>query len=341
MLVVGGAGYIGSMLTRTLLEAGYRVRVLDALIFGNGSSLGGVADRHGFEFMRGDVRSPDDLRASMEGVTDVVLLAALVGDPISKRNPEASQEINVDGAKLVLQEADAAGAGRFVFASTCSNYGLRESDTPAVEEDELRPLSIYAENKVELERHILERLPDLNVSPTILRLATAFGMSARMRFDLTVSEFTRELALGNQLDVYDADTWRPYCHVLDISRAIQTVLESPVDTVAGEVFNTGGDENNFTKRMIVEAALDALGGQGEVNWVEGGVDARNYRVSFAKARDVLGFVPEHSVPGGIHNLVRAVRSGMFDDVEERPDYYANNRLEISPLGSSVGSTASG
>jgi nucleoside-diphosphate-sugar epimerase len=215
-LVVGGAGYVGSVLTRALLASGQRVRVLDSLLYGNGASLAAVAEQERFEFMHGDVRSSDDLGEALRDVTDVVHLAALVGDPVCKRHPELARTTNLDGTRALLAACGAAGVERFVFASTCSNYGLRADDTPASEDDELQPLSLYAETKVEMEREILGRVDELGFSPTLLRVSTAYGISPRMRFDLTVSEFTRELALGHRLEVYDAETWRPYAHVEDI-----------------------------------------------------------------------------------------------------------------------------
>jgi nucleoside-diphosphate-sugar epimerase len=324
VLVAGGAGYIGSVLTRELLGRGTSVRVLDSLLYENGDSLEGV-DGEGYSFARGDVRSPEDVKAALDGITDVVLLASLVGDPVCKANPELAREVNLQGARTLLEAAGEAGVERVVFASTCSNYGLRTEEDPAVEGDELHPLSLYAETKVEMERQILDRT-DWGFSPTVLRLATAFGLSPRMRFDLTVSEFTRELALGRPLEVYDPDTWRPYCHVADISAAIGLVLDAEPGEVAGEVFNAGGDDGNYTKRMIVEAALEALDGEGEVVWTQGGDDARNYRVSFAKIRDRLGFEPRHTVPGSISELVSALRDGEYGDVEERPLYYRNFEL---------------
>ncbi len=171
----------------------------------------------------------------------------------------------------------------------------------------------------------------------MLRVATAFGISPRMRFDLTISEFTRELALGHELEVYDADTWRPYCHVDDISAAIIAVLEAPAEAVGGEVFNVGGDDGNYTKRMIVEAALDALDGEGEVTWTEGGVDARNYRVSFEKIRDRLGLRAEHTRPRR-DRATWSARSapGMFADVEARPLYYRNYELTTAPAAAGEG-----
>jgi nucleoside-diphosphate-sugar epimerase len=324
VLVAGGAGYIGSVLTPTLLARGYRVRVLDSLLYGNFDSLAAVADHADFEFVHGDVRSAEQVNGAMEGVTDVVLLAALVGDPVCKRNPELATETNIAGAQTVIAAAAEASVERMVFASTCSNYGLRPDESPATEEDELHPLSLYAESKVQMEREILG--PDLPFAPTVLRVSTAFGMSPRMRFDLTVSEFTRELALGHELEVYDADTWRPYAHVYDISAGIITVLEADRDAVRGEVFNLGGDDSNHTKRSIVEAALKALDGDGKVTWAEGGADARNYRVSFEKIQERLDFRPKYTVEGAVERLINVIRGGMFNDVEAHSLRYRNYEL---------------
>ncbi len=334
VLVPGGAGYIGSVLTPLLLTAGYRVRVLDSLLYDNSGTLAGVIEQDGFEFVRGDMRSAEQVREAMRDVTDVVVLAALVGDPVCKRNPDLARQTNLNGARNVIAAASDEGVGRLVFASTCSNYGLREDDTPAGEGDELRPLSLYAETKVEMEHELLGA-SGIPFSPIVLRVATAYGTSPRMRFDLTVSEFTRALTLKHELEVYDADTWRPYCHVADISAAIMRVLEAPAEDVRGEVFNVGGEESNHTKRSIVTAAIEALerrGERGEVIWAEGGADARNYRVSFDKIRDRLGFEPKHTVPGSIDRLVDAITAGMFSDVEERSLAYRNYELTSEPAG---------
>jgi nucleoside-diphosphate-sugar epimerase len=326
VLIVGGAGYIGNAMVRMLLASGYRVRVLDDLLYDHGAAIAGVFEDPGFSFVRGDLRDPAILEESLHDVTDVVLLAALVGDPVSKRYPELTREVNVDGAKRVFQALDGRGIERFVFTSTCSNYGLRESSEPATEESDLSPVSLYAETKVEFEKFILDNAGGVDFCPTVLRISTAYGISQRMRFDLTISEFTRTATIGEELLVYDADTWRPYCHVRDISSAVKTVLESPEESVKGEVFNVGHSDENYTKRMIVEAVQEKLGGAGNVSFHEGGVDPRNYRVSFEKIRDRLGFEPRHRVPDSVGNLVAAIRAGGFSDVAERPGFYASHTL---------------
>ena len=262
MLVVGGAGYVGNALVRRLLGAGYRVRVLDGLLFDHGTALAGLLDDEAFSFQRGDLRDEGDLDRALEGITDVVLLAALVGDPICKKYPDLARGVNDEGSKQMFDRLLGSGIDRFVFTSTCSNYGLRESEEPATEESDLAPLSLYAETKVEFEQFVLSREADWDLCPTLLRIATAYGLSQRMRFDLTISEFTRTLAIGEELVVYDADTWRPYCHVADISRAIITVLEAPAEPSRGEVFNVGHSDENYTKRMVVDAVQEHLGGAG-------------------------------------------------------------------------------
>ena len=262
VLVVGGAGYVGNVLVRRLLAAGYRVRVLDRLIFEHGSAIAPLLEHPRFSLLLGDMRDPGALASALEGVTDVALLAGLVGDPITKTYPELSNSINLDGCTAVIEALDGRGIEHFAFTSTCSNYGLRTSDDLATEESELSPVSLYAEQKVEIERRILAAAAaGIDYAPTVLRIATAYGLSPRMRFDLTVSEFTYTLAVGEELIVYDADTWRPYCHVSDISKAVMTVFDAPADQVAGEVFNVGHSDENYTKRMIVDVVQGAIGGK--------------------------------------------------------------------------------
>jgi nucleoside-diphosphate-sugar epimerase len=330
VLVIGGAGYVGSPLVRRLLSSGSRVRVLDALTYGHGCTLHDLFDEPRFSFVRGDYGDPALLEKALQGTTDVVLLAALVGDPICKKYPELAKRINEESAKELLERIDGTGVRRFVFVSTCSNYGLRSDSEAATEESELKPLSLYAKAKVAIERHILQICESVSYSPTLLRLATAYGFSKRMRFDLTISQFAREFALGNDLLVYDQETWRPYCHVEDISRAIELVLDASDEKVAGEVFNVGGNDENFTKSMIIETIREHLP-EARPRFKEGGFDPRNYRVSFDKIASVLGFRNQYTVPGNIPRVIDAVRSGLFDDYEERKNFYGNYVVDETHL----------
>jgi len=327
VLVVGGAGYVGNVLVRRLLDAGHCVRVLDRVIFDHGAAIAPLLEHPRFSFHLGDLRDASAVENALAGVTDVALLAGLVGDPITKTYPELSNEINLDGCTGVVEALNGRGIDRFVFTSTCSNYGLRTSDEPATEESDLAPVSLYAEHKVELERRILAAADaGVDYTPTVLRISTAYGLSPRMRFDLTISEFTRTLAAGEELIVYDADTWRPYCHVSDISKAVTTVLASPVDAVAGEVFNVGHSDENYTKRMVVDVVQEAIGGTGRVTFEEGGRDPRNYRVSFEKIREQLGYEPDFRVPMSVAAVAEAVQAGAYADFPDRLGFYTNHTI---------------
>ena len=325
ILLVGGAGYVGTVLTRCLLDQGYGVRVLDSLIYGHGHAIRQFLNDPAYTFIHADLRDEASLSSALDGVNGVVLLAGLVGDPICKKYPELARSINLDGCVQVYEMAQDRKIERFVFASTCSNYGLRETDDLATEEADLNPVSLYAECKVGVEKHILASPPSVETCATILRVATAYGFSQRMRFDLTISEFTRELARGDDLLVYDEDTWRPYCHVVDLSRAVIMALEAERKKVDREVFNVGNDDENFTKRMLVEI-IEGTVGTGLAKYKVGGVDPRNYRVSFKKIQRVLGFRNLHNVHTEIPALVDAVRNGLFKEVGDDPNYYGNQEI---------------
>jgi len=327
ILVIGGAGYIGSVLTRKLLHKGYRVRVLDNLIYNNGSTLYNLLENENFSFIHGDFGNKKILSQALKDTSTVILLAALVGDPICKKYPELALKTNLVYPKNLIQRMAGENIEKFIFTSTCSNYGLRKDDTPAKEESELNPLSLYAECKVNFEKFLLENREDLSFSPTILRLSTAFGMSLRMRFDLTISEFTRELALGNKLIVYDEKTWRPYCNVSDISDAVLKVIQAPSEIVSGQVFNVGSDENNYTKQMIVNLIQKYVRNT-RIEYKSMGTDPRNYRVSFAKVKKILNFETRYPADYSVKNLVAAVNNNLFRNIEARKNFYGNYEINL-------------
>jgi nucleoside-diphosphate-sugar epimerase len=322
ILVIGGAGYIGSVLVRKLISKGYQVRVLDRLLYNNGASLCDLMEEDLFSFVSGDFGNDETIEKALNKITDVVLLAALVGDPICKKYPEMAKNTNVIYPKKLIQKLIGKNIHKFIFTSTCSNYGLRADDSLANESSELNPQSLYAETKVEFEKYILDNLNIIDYSPTILRLSTAFGLSNRMRFDLTISEFTKDLALGKELVVYDENTWRPYCNVSDISGAIIKVLEAPKEKVFGQVFNVGSGDNNFTKKMILELVQKHIKNT-KIEYKKGGFDPRNYRVSFNKVRDILNYETKFTAEDSIIRLIKAIENKLFTDIEIRKDFYGN------------------
>lgn len=322
VLVVGGSGYVGSVLVTRLLSSGARVRVLDQLVYDNGFAIAHLLEDPRLTLIRGDLCDERTFTSAATGVDDVVLLAALVGDPVCKAYPELAEEINHAAAARIVGALDGLGVKRFVFTSTCSNYGIHDSAVLAEETSELNPQSLYARTKVATEQTVLGSAARSQVTSTVLRIATAYGLSPRMRFDLTVSQFTRELAAAAELVVYDADTWRPYCHVQDIAKAITTVLMAERGLVHGEVFNVGATDQQFTKRMIVDEAAKHLI-DARVTYREGDTDPRNYRVSFAKIAQRLGFHTDHSVRASVAALVAAVQAGAFLDVTPGNVRYGN------------------
>lgn len=325
VLVIGGAGYIGCPVTMHLLAHGARVRNLDSLVYDHGAAMLGFLSHPRYEFVPGDMGDRDTLGRALRGITDVVLLAGLVGDPITKAFPRASAQINDSAMHACIDALDGKGLNKVILVSTCSNYGLIGPDQVADEKFAVNPLSLYARSKVAAEQHIADCADRVDYSATTLRFATAFGLAPRMRFDLTVNEFTRELYANNELTVFDAHTWRPYCHVRDFARLIGRVLEFPAEAVHFETFNAGGDGNNHTKQNIVDLVLRRLPGR-RVVYRDNSADQRNYRVSFRKVAEKLYFKPRMSVADGIDEIIWALAAHMFDDVGERRTFYGNHAL---------------
>jgi len=325
ILLVGGAGYIGCPLTTHLLSLGYKVTNLDLLVYGHGRVCLGHLAYPGYRLVVGDMGDEGTLDEALRGVTDVVVLAGLVGDPITKKFPEASAKINEQALRSCIDRLNDRGLERVIFISTCSNYGLGSADRLVNEESPLSPLSLYASAKVSAERYLLSLKGKVDYQPTILRFATAFGLSQRMRFDLTVNEFTRELYHDRELLVYDAHTWRPYCHVRDFARLIAHVLTFPAEDVSFEVFNAGCERNNHTKQQIVDIILSRLPDR-RVAYKSNSSDRRNYRVDFAKLRRRLFFEPRYSVADGVDEIMFALRAGLLDDANEPRTLYGNYEL---------------
>jgi nucleoside-diphosphate-sugar epimerase len=311
-LVTGGAGYLGSIVIDELLRAGHAVRVLDSLIHGSVPSLLGVWGEEPFAFVRGDVRDSETREEALAGTMSVVHLAAIVGDPACARDPELARSVNAEATHALLHDAERAGVQRFVLASTCSNYGkMVDGDAYATEDWELRPVSLYAETKVEAELDALHRSHD-GFATTSLRFATVYGSSPRMRFDLTVNEFARDVLLSGELVVYGEQFWRPYVHVRDAARAVVAALQAPVEAVSGEVFNVGATSQNYRKVDLVELLTDRVP-RATVRYVHRDEDPRDYRVSFDKVRERLGFEVTRTVPNGIDEVIGLLRSGLLAD----------------------------
>ncbi|MEN8122643.1 MAG: NAD-dependent epimerase/dehydratase [Bacteroidota bacterium] len=315
ILVSGGAGYIGSVLVRLLLKSGYKVRVIDNLRFG-GEAIVDLLNNPDFEFIKGDTRNDDDLTKAVQGVDFIAHLAAIVGDPACAKEPELARETNLDASKRFYQIANENGVKRYVFASTCSNYGkMKDADAFVNEESELAPVSLYAETKVATEQFLLSQ-PKGNVcKPTSLRFSTVYGLSPRIRFDLTVNEFTKDLAMGKELVIFGEQFWRPYCHVLDLARGVLAVFEADESKVAFDVFNVGDTDENYQKQMIVAEIKKQLP-DAKIKYVEKNEDPRDYRVNFDKIRNKLGYKITKRVPDGVTQIIKIVKDGFLNNPDD-------------------------
>lgn len=325
VLLVGGAGYVGSVVAGHLLDSGYLVRCMDLLLYRNDVCVLALLRNPSYEFVFGDHGNPQAVGDVLDGITDVIILSGLVGDPITKKYPDASFTINHRGIAQFIECLNGKGLNRVVFISTCSNYGLIPESVLATETYELKPLSLYAKAKVAIESILLEARGKVDYSPTVLRFATAFGLSPRMRFDLTVNQFTRAMYLNEPLLVYDAHTWRPYCHTKDFANGVRRVLEVSRSRIAFEVFNVGRDDNNCTKQSIVDRIKRHLP-DAPVEYKEHGEDPRNYRVDFAKIHKELFFAPQYTVDDGVAEILGALKNHLFDRVEANLPFYGNYEI---------------
>lgn len=322
ILLIGGAGYIGTVLSSHFIKKGYKVTCLDNFIYNHNFSILPYIGDPDYTFCYGDICDEGSLEKASRGITDVILLSGLVGDPITKKYPKESEAINQVGIRKCIDFFNERGIDRLVFISTCSNYGLIKDNVLADEDFELNPLSLYARAKVDNEKYLLAKKGKVDYSGVVLRFATAFGLSPRMRFDLSVNEFTRDLFFNQELLVFDEYTWRPYCHVRDFANLLEIVLKIDRRLIDFEVFNAGADFNNFTKKMIIEEILKYVP-YGKVKYGTNGSDPRNYKVSFFKVKSMLGFEPQYSVQDGIKELIEGLRIGLYADSIVNKNKYGN------------------
>ena len=322
VLVTGGAGYVGSGLLRELLSQGYSVTCVDNLMFG-GESLLDIWHNDNFSFIKCDINDWDKFNSVFKTnkFDAVIHLAAIVGDPACKLYENLAKKTNWESTKWLIDKCKEVGVSKFLFASTCSNYGKMDDPESYVDENsKLAPVSLYAELKVKFEKYMLhEMVKSDDFSPTSLRFSTVYGLSPRMRFDLTVNEFTKDLAMGRELVIFGEQFWRPYCHVKDFSNAFITILNSPSEKVSYNVFNVGDTQENYTKQMLVDEIIKVLP-DSKIKYVEKNDDPRDYRVNSDKIKRELGFKISMRVPDGILEVKRMIQEGLIQNPEDQKYY---------------------
>jgi nucleoside-diphosphate-sugar epimerase len=320
--VIGGAGYVGSILVRKLLAQGYGVRVMDALMFGD-DAIKELYDHPAFDVVQGDLRSLEDVSRALNGSDAVVHLGGLVGDPACALDESLTMEINLTATGTVADVALGLGITRMVYASTCSVYGA--NDEVLDEETPLAPVSIYARSKMESERLLLSRIGG-GLEPVILRFGTMFGASPRPRFDLVVNLLTAKAMREGQITINGGEQWRPFVHVDDVATSIVLALAAPAETVAGQIFNVGSDENNYTLIQVAEM-IERIVPSAEIVYLPKADAEANYRVSFEKIRSRLGFVPRITLEEGLLELKASIEAGAIGDHADVR--YSNHKTLLS------------
>ncbi len=309
--VIGGAGFVGSVLVPRLLERGYEVTILDAFLYGTESVAENDHDGR-LHLVRGDMRSVESLVSGCRQADAIVHLGGLVGDPSCDVDEQLTLEINLHATAMIGEVARGLGTPRLVFASSCAVYG--DCDGLLDEESEPAPVSMYARTKADSERVLIAAASD-SFCPTALRFGTFYGLSPRPRFDLVVNLLTAKAAREGSISIFGGNQWRPFIHVEDGATSIIACLEAPLEVTRGQIFNVGFEGENHTLRDVGELIGQLIPGT-SVNVEAGAAKEANYRVSFEKIRRELGFVPRHTLADGIREVKLAVESAAISDYRE-------------------------
>lgn len=311
VLVIGGAGYIGSALLPKLLKQGYSVRLLDLFVYGE-EPIKEYLEHPRLEVIRADFRQVDKIVEAVKGVNSVVHLGAIVGDPACALNEELTIEVNLMATKMIAEICKGFRVQRFVFASTCSVYGA--SDDVLDERSCLNPVSLYAKTKIACER-VLGQMASDTFSPVSLRFSTIFGLSGRTRFDLVANLLTAKAHFERKITVFGGDQWRPFLHVDDAAESVMAALKAPVAKIHNAVFNVGGDKLNYTLGQLGQIIADKVPTAELLEMGQDG-DKRNYRVNFQKIMRELNFEPKWTLEKGIDQVLSAIASGKVVNYQE-------------------------
>jgi len=311
VLVIGGAGYIGSALLPKLLGKGYNVRLLDLLIYGE-EPIQDMLDHPRLELIKADFRHIDKVVEAMRDIDAVIHLGAIVGDPACAVDEELTIEVNLVATRTIAEIAKGSDITRFIFASTCSVYG--SGDEILTERSRLNPLSLYARSKVASEQ-VLMKMADDRFAPVILRFGTIYGLSGRTRFDLVVNLLTAKAVVDGEITIFGGDQWRPFIHVDDAALAILKILEAPLSLVRSQIFNVGSNEQNYTIQQVGEIIHSLVPTAKLIN-MDSDTDRRNYRVDFSKIRNTIGFTPQWTIKQGIRQVIEAIKSGKIKDYRD-------------------------
>ncbi len=326
VLVIGGAGYIGCWLVRRLLDQGRRVRIMDNAVYGL-EPIHDLLSHPSLEHLNGDSRNIQDVVKAMRGISSVVHLAAIVGDPACEIDHKTTIEINYAATRMLVEIAKGYGVERFLFASSCSVYGA--TDELMDEESAVEPISLYGKTKVSSEQALL-KAADNDFHPVLMRFATVFGLSNRPRFDLVVNLLSAKASQDHVITIFNGRQWRPFVHVKDLAEAMILLLKAPLRAVSRQVFNVGDNRLNHTLGDVAEVIQRVIPGT-RVEHVENS-DRRNYRVRFDKIEREIGFRCRYSLEDGVREIKLAFDSGTIDNYR---NIHFSNQVFLRESGTPV------
>jgi nucleoside-diphosphate-sugar epimerase len=322
VLVTGGAGYVGSMLIPSLLEKGYKVTVVDLMIYGENV----LKDHDQLNKVLGDIRNPDLMKSLIDDQDVVIHLACISNDPSFELNPDLGKSINLDSFEPIVRMSKEAGVKRFIYASSSSVYGIKYE--PNVHEGmELEPLTDYSKFKADCEK-ILKKYQSDDFTTVTIRPATVCGYSPRQRLDVVVNILTNLAFHNRKITIFGGDQLRPNIHIKDMVNAYHCLIEAPTELVAGEVFNAGYE--NHSVDQLGQFVVDVIGKDVEVVRTPTD-DNRSYHVSSEKMKRVLSFEPKHTIKEAIEDLNEAFKQGILSDPLSNELYFNIKRMQSIKL----------
>jgi nucleoside-diphosphate-sugar epimerase len=315
ILITGGAGYVGSATVRHLLSLNYEVFVIDNLLQGSE----GVTCFMGYptyKFIKGDINDSNLLGELIKKVDYVVHLAAIVGEGACKKEPDLTKQTNIDSTKKLINLCSKNKIERFIFFSTCSSYGVQDTNKMANETTDLNPVSLYAESKISMEEYLKNNY-DPSLSFTILRPSTVHGLAPRMRFDLIVNHLCKDALLYEKLEIFGGNLWRPLMWVGEVGRIVDIIFNSEIELIKNEVFNLGNTNANMKKKEIAEIIKNKFLPNIDLKYRGEDQDLRSYKVDFTKIETKLNFKLEKSIEEAINELLFSLKNKMFIDPDHK------------------------
>lgn len=325
IILIGGEGYIGTVVRNFFLKKKFKVNSIDNVIYKQ--SLKIDKSNKNFKFIKYDFAKKKIFNfLDKLDHENLIVLGSIVGDPITRKYPDITKKINLEATERLLKYALKKRFRKIIFISTCSNYGVFDKNSLAKENSRLNPKSLYAKTKVKIEKKLLKIVKKSNSEITILRFATAFGLSPRMRFDLTINQFVRDIYLNKKIEVFDPYTWRPYCHVKDFADIIFKIIsKESIKRDKFEIFNAGSSKNNFNKMMIL-GKIKKFIKKFKIILKKDSADPRDYKVNFSKIKKVYGFKPTISIDHGIREILEELKKGKYKNLSKYKDKLGNYKI---------------